>query len=284
MNFLKWEIVTTKADIKIAFLKTLFGTLCKVQRPQPFTAKDLEEIEKLCKKRKAIFVKIEPGFGQEEKVLEKRGYTKSRFPLSPPSTMIIDLVQSEQQLWSNVSRSGKYSIRRARREGNKVKITRNPKKPQLEEFYKLVKATGKRGKFYVQPYRDLLKKSGIFKEETFLTEVYGPEGDLASAKVFFGWKGTVTFLHGGTSEKGRKGKGGYELMWQDIMHFKRLGYKYIDLEGMDDARFPTFTKNWGGFSHFKEKFGGIILRLPPPYIKYYNPVLKFLAKYHKLPL
>jgi len=73
-------------------------------------------------------------------------------------------------------------------------------------------------------------------------------------------------------------------MWESILYFKKIAYKYIDLEGVDDERFPSFTKNWGGFTHFKEKFGGTILKLPPPYIKYYSPILKFFTKFQDLPL
>ncbi len=284
LRYLKWEVVTTKAGIKVSLLKTFFGTLCKIQRPQPFIAKDLDEIEKLAKQRKVIFIKIEPGYGQEEKVLEMRDYRLSKFPLSPPSTMIIDLTQSEQKLWSNLSKSGKYSVKRARREGCWVKVTRKPKDKQLQKFYKVAKFTGKRGKFYVQPYKDLQKKRDVFKNDSFLAEVYDVEENLASTKFFIGWQGCTTFIMGGTTSEGRKGKGGYELMWQSIRYFKDIGYEYIDLEGVDDDRFPLFTRNWGGFSHFKEKFGGTTYRLPPPYIKYLNPVLKFLSKFQELPL
>ena len=284
LKFLKWNIVDTTSGIKIAIMRTPFGTVSKIQRPKNFCEKDLEEIEEICTGKKCIFNKIEPSFGQDESLLTKRGYVTSSFPLSPPSTMLIELEKSEEELWGNVSKSGKYSVNRARREGNNIKVTRDPKKSQLDKFYVLVKATGKRGKFYVQPYKDLLKKRDIFKEDSFLIEVYDSKGELVSAKVYFGWKGIATFLHGGTTKLGRKGKGGYLLMWESILYFKKLGYKYIDLEGIDDERFPVFTKNWGGFSHFKEKFGGTVLRLPPPYIKYYNPVLKFFSKYQELPL
>jgi len=284
LKFLNWTVVVTKAGIKIAIMKTPFGTVSKIQRPRIFNKVDLKEIEKICTKRKCIFTKIEPSFSQDESLLEENGFVRSSFPLTPPSTMLIELEKNEEELWGNVSKSGKYSVNRARREGNSVKVTRNPNKSQLEKFYTVVKQTGKRGKFYVQPFKDLLKKRDIFKKDSFLAEVHDKENNLVSAKVFFGAEGVVTFMHGGTTEIGRKGKGGYLLMWQSILYFKHIGYKYIDLEGIDDGRFPLFTKNWGGFSHFKEKFGGTIIRLPPPYIKYYNPVLKFISKYQEIPL
>lgn len=284
LRFLNWDVVTTKSGIKIAVMKTILGTVSKVQRPKVFNSEELDEIEAVCKDRKCMFIKIESGFGQDEKILTERGYQESKFPLSPPSTMYIDLGESEQELWKKVSKSGKYSVKRAGREGSKVEFIEGPSKKDVEEFYKMAKETSKRGKFYIQPVKDLLKKREIFGKNCFLGRVFDKNGELVGAKLFFGNKNTVTFMYGATSKLGRKGKGGYELMWQSILYFKGLGFQFLDLEGVDDDRFPIFTKGWGGFSHFKEKFGGVVLRLPPPYIKYTSPVLKFLSKFQELPL
>jgi lipid II:glycine glycyltransferase (peptidoglycan interpeptide bridge formation enzyme) len=284
LRFLNWDIITTSSGIKMSVMKTVLGTLCKIQRPYDLTDGDLEEIESICRQRKCMFVKLEPGWGQDESLLTNRGFIRSRFPLSPPSTMVIDLSQSEEELWQNLSKSGKYSTNRAKREGNQVKSVKHPTSEQIADFYKIAKETSRRGRFYLQPVKDLQEKGKIFKDKAYILEVCDAEKKLVSTKFFLGAGETVTFLHGGTTKIGRKGKGGYLLMWKSILYFKQQGYKWLDLEGLDDDRFPLFTKNWGGFSHFKEKFGGVILRLPPPYIKYYSPVLKFFSKYQELPL
>ena len=85
-------------------------------------------------------------------------------------------------------------------------------------------------------------------------------------------------MFGGTTELGRHNKTGYELLWQSILYFKKLGYAWLDLEGVYDPRFPKYLNAWGGFSHFKEKFGGVVVEFPMPYIKYLSPVLKLIAK------
>jgi len=284
LEFLGWKIISTKNGLKVCLMKTPLGAVSKVQRPKVFQKKDLDEIESICEKDRCMFIKIEPGFGQDEGLLKKRGYVVSRFPLTPPSTMLMELTKSEGQLWERVSKSGKYQINRAKREGNRTEFFPNPSTKQLEIFYVIAKDTAKRGRFYLQPFRDLAKKRDIFKDRCYLTEVYDEDNQLISGKVFFGAGNCATYINGGTSGEGRKGKGGYLLMWHGILYFKNLGYELIDLEGVDDDRFPLFTKNWGGFSHFKEKFGGTVLKLPPPYIKYYNPILKFMARFQDLPL
>ncbi len=284
LKALKWEMLDTRGGIRIAVLKTLLGTVSKIQRPKKFTEAQLKEIEDICTKKKAMFIKIEPGYEQNEKLLQKHGYIRSNFPLSPPSSLVIDLTKSEKDLWQDLSKSAKYSTRRAEREGNYVKYFKDPDEEVVQRLQKVCKETGKRGKFYVPPYKELIAKRKAFKDEFFVIEVYDKDEDLVSVKFYIASKNTVTYLQGGTTSIGRKGKGGYLLMWESIKYFKKLGYEYLDLDGVDDDRFPSFTKKWGGFSHFKEKFGGKIFRFPPPYIKYFSPILKFLSRFQELPL
>ncbi len=88
---------------------------------------------------------------------------------------------------------------------------------------------------------------------------------------------TVWYFHGGTSNEARKNKTGYALVWHSILYLKEQGFEVLDLEGVDDSRFST-TNAWGGFSHFKEKFGGDTVQFPYPHIKYYNKLLKLATK------
>jgi lipid II:glycine glycyltransferase (peptidoglycan interpeptide bridge formation enzyme) len=281
---LGWEIIETSQGNKLFFLKTLFGTLCKIQKPEKFSEKELDEIEEICREKKAIFIKIDPAYQQNEKLLEKRGYVYSNFPLSPPSTIFIDLTKSEEDLWNDLSRSAKYSVRRSKREKDRIEIFQDPKEEVLERLQKISQVTSKRGKFYLPPYKELKLKREAFGKESFVIEVYDAQDRLAGAKFYVAEDEQVTYLQGGTSEVGREGKGGYLLLWDSILYFKNKGYRVLDLEGVDDERFPLFTKNWGGFSHFKEKYGGVVMRFPHPYIKYRSALLKLMAKFHQLPL
>lgn len=283
LETLKWYSEKTSSGIRIALLKTPLGVVVKIQRPQDLTNEDLVEIDSICRKHRALFTKIEPSKNQKTDVLDKHGYVVSRHPLCPPSTMFIDLRKSETELWNNVSRSGKYSIKRAKREGGEVSFLVNPPKEKLEEYYKVVQDTGKQKHFYTEPIRDLYARVNVFKDNAIFGTVTDEHGKLMGIKFFLLNEGTATFLLGGTTREGRKGKWGYALLWESILYLKKQGLKYLDLEGVDDRRFPLFTSTWGGFSHFKEKFGGEIVRYPPPYIKYLNPVFKILSKFMRLP-
>ena len=279
-----WESHRTSGGINIYFHKTLLGTVVKIQKPLEIKENDIEEIDNFCVGLKPLFVKIEPFIGQDVTILEKFGYVKSDVPLTPPSTIYIDLTKSENELWESISHSGKYSIKRAQREGTITRFYQNPLKDKMSAYLEIVQATGKRKHFYVQPMVDFENKVKIFGKECHLVLSYDTEGNLLSGKFYLCYGDMVLYSTGGTSEKGLKTKAGYEILWKSILYLKGLGYKVLDLEGRDDPRFKNETKNWGGFSHFKEKFGGENIEFPHPYIKYFNPVLRFFSKFTKLPL
>ena len=147
LKFLGWSELKTTSGIKIAFMKTPLGAVTKIQRPPKFTEKDLLEIEKLCKKRRALFIKIEPVDEDNAKLLKKNKYVVSGHPLCPPSTSVIKLKTSEAKLWENISKSGKYSIRRAKREGSRVEFIQKPSKKEVEKIFPIIKETSVKRKF-----------------------------------------------------------------------------------------------------------------------------------------
>ncbi len=285
LNWLGWKSIKTKNNTYIYIRKTPFGSVSKIQRPKSLTDSDLKAVDLVCKENKVLFVKIEPNLKQNLNILEKHNYQISHSPYLPPSTIHIDLTKSKEKLWDSISRSGKYSIRRAQREGGVVEHYTSPGEGPLEEFNKIAQETSKKKRFFVNNLKDLKKKVEVFKNNSHLLLVRNGEGNLMGGTFYLSFNKNVWLLHGGTSNEGRKGRWGYELYWQSFLYFKKLGYETLDLEGKDDDRFPTFTKDWGGFSHFKEKFGGYVVKYPYPHIKIYNPILKKLQKmYGVIPL
>ena len=280
-----WPGVRTPQGKTIVLRKSPFGTVTKIQRPENLSEKELREIEEICRKHKSIFIKIEPGLEQNLHTLEKEGYIHSYHPLLPPSTVFIDLTETEDMLWKAVSKTGRYSIRRAQREGATVETYKNPTVEQLELLLIFLKQTAAARKILVPSMKDLQKQVELFGNDCHVILVKSKEGEYMAGNYYLGHGESVWFVHGGTSHKSRKGKWGYELTWKSYLYLKVQGYKILDLEGIDDERFPSFTKNWGGFSHFKEKFGGQKVEYPIPRIKLLSPVLLFLQKFYKtLPL
>jgi len=290
LHSLNWDSHKTSSGMNIEYTKTFLGGIVKIQRPSILEKKDLVEIETFCKGIKPLFIKIEPFIGQDVRVLEEAGYIKSDVPMIPPSTIYIDLTKSEEELWDNLAQSKRYShtvqysVKRAQREGVTLRFYQNPVREKLDVYFQMARETGRRKHFYTQPFKDMLTKVKIWGKECHLVLAYDKVGNLLSGKFFLCYGDMVLYSTGGTTPLGMKSKAGYELLWKAILYFKGLGYKVLDLEGKDDDRFPGLTKNWGGFSYFKEKFGGEAVEFPYPHIKYTSPVLKFMSKFGKLPL
>lgn len=280
LAWLGWKSVRTTRDINVEILKTLVGGLAKVQRPKVLTEEDLEEIKKICFGYKPLFIKIEPNYFQEVEVLEKNKYKKSFSPLAPPSTMYIDLGCSESALWEKISKSGKYSIRHSK---SHTEFFKNPSEEVLQKLYSLFVETSKKQKFTVQSFADLKKKAEVFGDECFAALGFDQNNNLTGGKFFLAHKTAVWYLHAGTTAVGRASNVGDKMMWDSILYFKGLNFKTMDLEGIDDPRFPMFTRHWGGFSFFKEKFGGIVVRFPHSYTYYINPFLKVVSKLRTMP-
>jgi len=283
LRFLGWQVLTTSNGANFATMQSKFGNVVKVQRPAKLLEEDLEEIEKKALEINSALIKIEPSLYQDLGILKSRGYVKNKSPLCPPATIFIDLTKSVEDLKDNLSHSCKYSLRRAERESAEVVFCKNPSEDILRKFYDIHKATGSRKKFYIQGFEDISKKVEFFGDSAILGNV-SSDGVVTGANLYLGFGDGVWYIHGGTTPEGRKNKNGYELYWQSILYLKSLGFKWLDLEGVDDKRFPSFTKNWGGLSHFKEKFGGVRVEFPSPYVKLLNPWLKRISKFIDLPI
>ncbi len=279
-----FKTVRTSGGVLMVIKKIWFFGLIKIQKPSPLSKEDLDEIENTAKKENYFMIKLEPFVGQDENLLTQAGYSISTTPLSVPSTMVIDLTKDEKYLWDKLSHSAKYSITRAEREGATVRFYENPTEEAFKNFYEVFAETAKKQKFYKLPYREALSRSKSFGRKSHLVLAYDKNSVLASGKLFLGNKEIVLYSLGGTTEAGRKTKIGYELLWKSILYLKGLGYSALDLEGMDDSRFKFFTSGWGGFSYFKEKFGGIVVRFPYPYVKFSSGILSKLNKLSPMPM
>lgn len=278
LETLGWKIRKTSGGISISIRPTFLGNFTKIQHPKKITAEDLKEIGSICEEEKCTYIKIEPDFDQDLSVFGDAGYIESYSPNCVPSTIFIDLTKSEDILWSDLSHSAKYSVNRAVREGYVFEAVPNPTKEQIEESYRLFKITSRDKGFYMTPLSEFFVRNEMFGDKSYLCLVRNEDGELQQSKFCLGYKDMVLYVAGGSTTEARKNKSGYLLLWEAIKFFKKEGYRVFDLEGKDDKRFPLYTKSWGGFSHFKEKFNGVEVEFPIPRIKYLNKFYGLISK------
>jgi len=282
-NSVGWNSFRLSNKSLVFYRKTLIGTIAKMTRPSKLDKNLLKELEDKCREYKCIFLKVEPDINQELTLLESYNYLKNNSPLIPSKTMYINLRLSEKKLWNDISHSGKYAITRGEREQTTVKFIKNPSEKQLTSFYqKIVIYRADIKKYHVPTLNDFLLRNTAFKPNTYLSLVYDKDNNLCGGKFYLAYDNIAYYLFGGTTDIGTKNKSGFVQMWESIKYFKSIGFKILDLDGIYDERFPLFNKGWTGFSNFKEKFGGIIIKYPHPYIKYFYPTIRFIINLLKL--
>jgi lipid II:glycine glycyltransferase (peptidoglycan interpeptide bridge formation enzyme) len=250
-----------------------FGSLIKILRISPPV--DFQKIDGLAKKHGALFVKLEPELerGGPEKIdgtIQENGFHTDKWSLVPTKTIQIDLQKSEGELLKSLEKDTRYSIRLAQKNGITVKQT-----DDLPLFQELYRQTGKRQGFWIAE-KELQFLWQVFypqKAATILTAFHNNE-PLAAVLLLF-YDKTSYYYHAASLHKERKLMAPYLLVWESIRLAKKRGCTLFDFEGIYDPRIPS-TKRWQGFSHFKRGFGGKEVTHPGSFIKFYNPILKFI--------
>lgn len=275
-----WKHLTTKNNVLIIYRRVfnLIGFI-KIQRPEVVSQEDINELFVLIKKINGIFIEIEPRTKEQETLFLKNGFKKGDFPLLVSSTIILSLQIDTNQLWKNLSKIVRNSVRRSVREGFYVEMYQNPSNEILSLFSKVEAQTAKLKGFEAQKLSSLALKRDLFKNECFIFILKSKEGEVAGGNFFLGYEGSVWYLHGALVEKYRKSPAGYYILWRAIELLKDKGYKTLDLEGKSDSRFPYKTLNWKGFSDFKQRFGGKIVEYPLPLDLKLSKALQLLHKH-----
>lgn len=292
----------------------IYGSVIKIQRPE--TIPSAEAIDKLARKHRALFVKLELGISNQQPATQEqlRGFELDKNPNLPTKTIVIDLTKSEEELWQGLSQDARQSIKKAQQRNLKI-ITKIGLRSQVEfgklqEFHQLLTQTGRRQGFWTPSFNQLKTKLECFGENAVLFLAYPPSplgklgategqvppmsdqpiaGRLRRASPL---AGAFNLIHSGisygrlaaSSDTGRKLHAPYLLMWEMIKFFKNpkshtlSPIRYFDLEGIYDPRYHKLTKGWQGFTAFKRKFGGKEKEYPPPLIKYYHPLIRLLFR------
>lgn len=208
----------------------------------------LEEIRKLAKEEKAIFVRIEPIFEVSRGELKELGFVGAK-DIQPSKTLILSLDKSEEELLAQMHEKTRYNIGLAQRKEISVKRMEYNEE-DFEKFWKLINETSQRQKIAIFPkeyYKKQLEiNSENFKNFLFIAECQG-RAIAANLLNLFGQ--TATYLHGGSDNEHRTLMAPHLLQWEQIKYAKSQGCKIYDFWGIDEQK-------WPGITRFKRGFGG----------------------------
>jgi lipid II:glycine glycyltransferase (peptidoglycan interpeptide bridge formation enzyme) len=254
------------------------------------SAKFWGEVDALCQKRNAVFLKVEPDLWEPPEdevdrsnhdVAPPAGFHQSFQEIQPPRTLLVDLRGSEEHILARMKQKTRYNVRLALKKG--VVVHRSS---DMDTFDRLMKITGERDSFgvhsqqYYQRAYDLFNPKG--ECEMLVAEFQGEP--LAAIMVFARGK-RAWYFYGASASSHRQRMPTYILQWEGMRWARERGCTIYDLWGVPDldlhALDAEFTKRSGGLwgvYRFKRGFGGQLIRAYGPWDRVYQPI--FYIFYH----
>ena len=216
-----------------------------IKGPAP-TKTMIDELKQLAKKEKVIFVKLEPNVLINEKAIKllKDGGAVPGRRLFTPTTFLIDLTKSEDELLAGFHPKTRYNIRLAQKQG--VSVTEDNSDSAFEKYLSLTEETAKRQGFYAHSKKyhrlmwEQLKPAGIAH---LLVAKY--KGEIITAWILFTWHDFLYYPYGASTDKYKKVMSNNLMMWEAIRFGKSLGLSTFDLWGREEGK---------GFTRFKEGY------------------------------
>lgn len=215
----------------------------------------LNQIQEIGQTEKAIFFKMEPD--SPLALSEKFNLKRDQKRIQPKKTIILDILQSSEDLLSQMHQKTRYNIGLAQRRKVAIEIIDQPDKNNIETFWQLLSQTAKRDEFklhakeYYQKMLDVLAKEGLIK---LFVAKYKNQIIAANIISFFG--PTATYLHGASDYNFRRLMAPYLLQWQAILKAKAMGFKNYDFWGIDEKKWPGITRFKKGFDHREITYDG----------------------------
>lgn len=197
------------------------------------------------------------------------GFEKAKSCFVPSKTIQIDLTKSEEILLKNMKPKTRYNIKIAERNGVRIE-----KSHDINGFLDLWHTSARERGMWLSQGREIWALWSSFKKDAYL--YLASIGDDVLAGIFvIHTKESAYYMYAASTKNGKEFFAPTLLTWEAIKGAKKNGKKVFDFEGVFDERYKN-TKEWKGFTKFKEGFGGEVVTYPGTYVKYFNPMLRLL--------
>ncbi len=235
-----------------------------------------KEVDAVCKKNRAVFLKVEPDAWVDEINFQLSTFKLSTHNIQPPRTITISIKEDDEQILARMKPKCRYNIRLAEKKGITVRAW-----DDISAFHEMMTVTGGRDKFgvhsqeYYQRAYELFHPKGTC--ELLVAEFEGKP--LASLMVFANGK-RAWYVYGASNDQERNRMPTYLLQWEAIRWAKARGCDEYDLWGVPDENEETLETQfesrhdglWGVY-RFKRGFGGEVRRAAQALDRVYNPLL-----------
>jgi lipid II:glycine glycyltransferase (peptidoglycan interpeptide bridge formation enzyme) len=249
---------------KIPHFKWTIGYLPKGDLPNE---KMIEELKKIGREEKCIFIQLEPKIENDQKInLRKIGLVPSARPLFTRFNFELDITKSEEELLKNMHSKTRYNIRIA--EKHNVRVEEDNSDEAFLEYLRITEETTKRQGFFAhtQSYHRLMWETLKPKDSNTNTQNLDVnklsahllkatyKGETLVTWILFIYKDTLYYPYGASSSSHRETMASNLMMWEAIKYGKKFGLKKFDMWG---SLGPDADKNdaWYGFHRFKQGYG-----------------------------
>ena len=261
---------------KIPHTSFTIGYLPKGEMP---TEDMLEELKRIGKNEKCIFIQVEPDVRQMEngkQEMEHLGLQLAAHPLFTKYTFVLDLTKSEEELLAGMHPKARYNIKVAQK--HEVKVAEDNSDEAFEEYLRLTEETTRRQRFYAHTRGYHKAQWETFSHDTntehltshLFTATYDEK--VLTTLLFFVFKDTLYYPYGASSNEARNVMHSNLAMWEGIKFGKKLGLKKFDMWGAMGPD-PDTKDPWHGFHNFKEKHGPEHVEFIGSYDLIINPIL-----------
>lgn len=258
MRLINWKV--EKVEDVFVYIKKipLIPAIIKIQRPQKLPA--LAKLAQLAKKHKTKSIIIEP---KDENFKFHPASWRIKLlhdPYIHTKSFHVDLTPTEEKIFNRFTPAKRRAVRRAQKLGIEVEISDN-----IEAFITLKNRT-------TGIFLGFLTTRGVTRPlwKTFHPNhakvILGKLNDkyVAGILLLYSHKVAYYWMAGATKE-GKKHFAPTLLTWEAFTFAKKMGCTTFDFEGVYDERFPKRSRDWQGFSRFKEGFGGKPIYYPQPF-------------------
>lgn len=241
----------------------------------------LAELVQECRKRRSIFLKIEPdGWdqGSAESIMSAPAGLSVRASrnIQPQRTITVDLLGSEDHILERMKPKCRYNIKLATKREVEIRPWRD-----LSGFHKLMSETGARDEFGVHSYGYYARVFDRFGAKGN-TELFGAfyGGRVLAALMVIAHGARSWYAYGASSSDERNRMPTYLLQWEAMRWAKSRGCTEYDLWGIPDleeedleSQFESRSDGLWGVYRFKRGFGGSVRRSAAALDIVLNPML-----------
>jgi lipid II:glycine glycyltransferase (peptidoglycan interpeptide bridge formation enzyme) len=244
------------------------------------------EVDAVCRKKRAIFLKIEPDASESNEAdLDSRqqmptfgelGLRPSRHSIQPRSTVIVDLRGREADILGRMRPKCRYNIRLAEKKGVTIQHSED-----VSSFHRMLRATGMRDGFSVHS-ADYVRRAFELFHPIGMADLLFAEylNKPVAALMVFARGRQAWYLYGASSDAERERMPNYLLQWEAMRWARARGCQDYDLWGVPDENESTLEANfqkrhnglWGVY-RFKRGFGGELRRAAQAWDRIYQPLL-----------